>query len=426
MPKVVKPLTDVAVRNLSEGLHSVGGVQGLKLQVSSSDARSWILRAKINDKVRDIGLGSYPTISLKAAREHAQKLWEQIKLGLDPLVEKQKLKDAQAAARRSRKTFQECSADYIAQVVEKEVASKSVQQWTNTLEAYAMPLIGQLAVSDISKVHIIQVLEPIWESKHETASRLRGRIEKILNFAKARGYREGDNPAALKGNLESALPSFKRKVQEHHPALPYAEIGEFIATLKQQRGIASKALYFAILSAARSGEVRGAKWNEIDLINKTWTIPATRMKAGKEHVIPLADEAIDLIKNLNVSSEGLVFKSQRGKELSDAALTKVIKDMHERKFSTDGRGWIDPDANNRIATPHGFRSTFRVWAADNTNFPAEIVEHALAHKLKDKVEAAYQRKSALPKRVSLMTQWSEYCHNTTQKGVVLKLKNSPM
>lgn len=161
MPKVVKPLTDVAVRNLSTGLHSVGGVQGLKLQVSSSDARSWILRAKINDKVRDIGLGSYPTISLKAAREHAQKLWEQIKLGLDPLVEKQKLKDAQAAARRSRKTFQECSADYIAQVVEKEVASKSVQQWTNTLETYAMPLIGQLAVSDISKVHVIQVLEPI-------------------------------------------------------------------------------------------------------------------------------------------------------------------------------------------------------------------------------------------------------------------------
>ncbi len=400
----------------------MGGVQGLKLQVSSSDARSWILRAKINDKVRDIGLGSYPTISLKAAREHAQKLWEQIKLGFDPLVEKQKLKDAQAAARRSRKTFYECATDYIAQVIEKEVGSKSVQQWTNTIDNYAIPVIGQLAVSSITKVHIIQVLEPIWESKHETASRLRGRIERILNYAKARGYRDGDNPAAFKGNLESALPSFKRKAQEHHPALPYAETAEFIASLKQQNGIASKALYFTILTAARSGEVRGADWAEIDFNNKTWTIPVTRMKAGKEHVIPLADEAIDLLKQLGSQSSGLVFKAQRGKALSDAALAKVIKDMHERKVKIDGLGWIDPDANNRVATPHGFRSTFRVWAADNTNFAAEIVEHALAHKLKDRVEAAYQRKSALPKRVLLMTQWSEFCHNTTQKGVVLKLK----
>lgn len=162
------------------------------------------------------------------------------------------------------------------------------------------------------------------------------------------------------------------------------------------------------------------------MTNKTWTVPAARMKAGKEHVIPLADEAIDLLKQLGAQSSGLVFKSQRGKTLSDAALAKVIKDMHERKIKIDGLGWIDPDANNRVVTPHGFRSTFRVWAADNTNFPAEIVEHALAHKLKDRVEAAYQRKSALPKRVSLMTQWSEYCHNHAQTGVILKLKNSPM
>ena len=422
MPKVVQPLTDVAVKNLGIGLHSVGGVQGLKLQVSSSDARSWILRAKINDKVRDIGLGSYPTISLKAAREHAQKLWEQIKLGLDPLVEKQRLKDAQAAARRSRKTFQECAIDYIAQVVEKEVGSKSVQQWTNTLDTYVIPVIGQLAVSEISRVHIIQALEPIWESKHETASRVRARIERILDYAKVHGYRDGDNPATYKGNLESALPSFKRRAQEHHPALPYAETAEFIASLKRQGGIASKALYFAILTAARSGEVRGADWAEIDSNNKTWTIPATRMKAGKEHVIPLADEAIDLLKQLGPQPNGLVFKSQRGKALSDAALAKVIKDMHERKVKIDGLGWVDPDANNRVATPHGFRSTFRVWAADNTNFPAEIVEHALAHKLKDRVEAAYQRKSALPKRVALMNHWSEFCHNSDQKGVVLKLE----
>lgn len=417
MPKVSKVLSDVAVRNLGKGLHSVGGVQGLKLQVTPPTARSWILRAKINGKTRDIGLGSYPTISLKAARELAQSYWEQIKAGLDPLHEKQKRKDEAAAARASRKTFQACAADYIAQVVEKETGSKSVQQWNNTIKTYVLPVMGELSVSDINKAHVIQVLEPIWDTKTETASRLRGRIERILDYAKARGYRSGDNPANYKGNLEHVLANTKNKVQEHHPSLPYVQVQDFISSLNNVGGIASKALLFGILTGTRSGEVRGAQWSEIDLKQKTWTIPADRMKAGKEHVVPLSNQAITVLKALADDNESLVFPSMRGKKLSDAAVAKVIKDMHQREITAGKQGWTDPDLDNRVATPHGFRSTFRVWAADNVNLPSEIIEHALAHKLKDRVEAAYQRKSALPKRVRLMQQWADYCFKNRGSNV---------
>jgi integrase len=423
MPKVTKVLSDVAVKNLGIGLHSVGGIQGLKLQVTSSNARSWILRAKINGKIRELGLGPYPTISLKAAREIAQSHWEQIKAGRDPLQEKQKSKDQAAAARALRKTFKECASDCIAQQLEKKVSNKSVQQWTNTIKTYVLPVMGDLPVSDINKAHVIRVLEPIWDTKHETASRLRGRLERILDYAKARGYRSGDNPATYNGNLEHVLAKVKSKRQIHHPALPYSQIQAFVSSLNNVGGIASKALLFAILTATRSGEVRGAKWSEIDLKQKTWTIPANRMKAGKEHAVPLSDEAVTVLKAL-AGDNGLVFPSIRGKELSDAALAKVIKDMHAREIGAGNAGWIDPDSDNRVATPHGFRSTFRVWAADNVNLPSEIIEHALAHKLKDRVEAAYQRKSALPKRIRLMQQWADFCFGATKKGRVFHLKNA--
>jgi len=371
-----------------------------------------------------MGLGSYPTISLKAAREIAQTYWEQIKAGRDPLLEKQKSKDEAATARAARKIFKDCATDYIAQVVEKEAGSKSVQQWTNTIQTYALPTMGLLPVSDINKAHIIQVLEPIWDTKTETASRLRGRLERILDYAKARGYRSGDNPATYNGNLEHVLAKVKSKGQIHHPALPYSQIHAFVSSLNKVGGIASKALLFAILTATRSGEVRGAQWSEIDLTQKTWTIPADRMKAGKEHVVPLSKEAINVLKALAADNEGLVFGSMRGKQLSDAALAKVIKDMHEREVTAGNNGWIDPDSDNRVATPHGFRSTFRVWAADNVNLPSEIIEHALAHKLKDRVEAAYQRKSALPKRIRLMQQWADFCYGATKKARVFHLKNA--
>lgn len=411
MPKVVKPLTDLEVKQLPNGLHSVGGIQGLKLQVTTKTARSWILRAKVLGKVRDIGLGSYPMISLRAAREIASNHWELIKKGLDPIHEKQKVITQHAAARASQQTFAQCTEIFIKNIVEKRVGSKSVDQWKNTLETYAFPIIGGLPMAEIAKVHVISILEPIWDSKHETASRLRGRIERIIDYAKAKGLCAGDNAATYRGNLDSALPSFKQRVQHHHPSLPYSLAPSFLKALKESvSGLAGRALYFTILTAARSGEVRGATWDEIDLVKKQWTIPAERMKSRKEHFIPLTAECIQLLEDLASGDSGLIFKTSRNKQLSDAALAKVIKDMHAREIKANRRGWADPDTDYRIATPHGFRSTFRVWAAEQTEFASEIAEHALAHRLKDRVEAAYQRKSAFPKRVMLMDAWSNFLH----------------
>ena len=411
MPRVVKPLTDLEVKQLPNGLHSVGGIQGLKLQVTSKNARSWILRAKVLGKVRDMGLGSYPMISLRTAREIASNHWELIKKGLDPIYEKQKVITQHAAARASQQTFAQCTEIFIKNMLEKLVGNKSLDQWKSTLETYAFPVIGRLPMTEITKVHVISILEPIWDSKHETASRLRGRIERIIDYARAKGLRTGDNPAVYKGNLDSALPSLNKRTQRHHPSLPYTLAPSFIQDLNESvSGLAGKALYFTILTAARSGEVRGATWDEIDLLQKQWTIPAERMKTRREHVIPLTDKCIELLEELKNSDSGLIFKTPRNKQLSDAALAKVIKDMHAREIRGGRRGWTDPDADDRIATPHGFRSTFRVWAAEQTDFASEIAEHALAHRLKDGVEAAYQRKSAFPKRVMLMDAWSNFLH----------------
>ena len=409
MPKVVAPLTDREIQSLGAGLHSVGGVRGLKLQVTPPNGRSWIFRAKVQGKVQDMGLGNYPSVSLKTAREHAQRLREKIQEGINPLIEKQRLANQILAERISRKTFRECSETFIDEVLSKDVSRKSIQQWTNTLSTYAFPILGNIPVSEITKSQLIEVLKPIWETKHETASRLRGRIERILDNAAAYGYRSGINPALYKGNLEVALPNLKRRSSQHHPALNYSELPKFIESLIQVPGIASKALYFGILTAARSGEVRGAAWSEINWTDNTWTIPAHRMKAGKEHVIPLSKQALTLLKTCEPGRGDLIFYSKRGLRLSDATLAKVIKNMHQRLLNEGKSGWTDPDASNRVITPHGFRSTFRVWAADNIDLPSEIVEHALAHKLKDKVEAAYQRKTSLPKRIELMQTWASFC-----------------
>ena len=411
MPKIVTPLTDKQVKNLKTGLHSVGGVVGLKLQVKSLNARSWILRTKFDGKTHDIGLGSYPSVTLRTAREEAQRLREQIHRGLNPIAEKRQLHHQLTTRNANLRTFKECTDSYIAEVLSKGVGDKSIQQWTNTLSSYAFPVIDHILVSEVTKAHLVEILKPLWETKHETAARLRGRIERILDYATAHGYREGANPAIYKGNLEAALPAIKRKNSQHHPSLSYTALPEFMSSLTTVSGIAAKALQFGILTAARSGEIRGANWQEIDWDNQTWTIPSERMKAGKEHVIPLSPQALDLLRSSEPSPTGLIFHSKKGNKLSDAALAKVIKDMHERCLKCNLQGWIDPDAEGRVVTPHGFRSTFRVWAADTIDLPSEIIEHALAHRLKDKVEAAYQRKSSLPKRIELMQKWAKFCYS---------------
>lgn len=412
MPKIAPPLTDIAVRNLKRpGLHSVGGVTGLKLQITKTMARSWILRATVAGKVCDIGLGSYPTIPLKAARELAKQKQLLIQQGLDPIAEKRRVRDQVALERASRKTFDECAESCIRSLEREWTNQKSAQQWRNTLETYARPIIGKLPVSSIQTEHILSVLEPIWSVKPETASRVRGRIEKVLAFATTRGYRTGDNPARYKGHLDTTLPQVsKLKGNHHHPALDYHEIGNFMAELRQVKGMASKAVEFAILTSSRSGEVRGAKLCEIDLNKNQWIIPAERMKAKKQHIIPLSKQARALLKATpRTPGSDFIFPGARGGAMSDMSLSKLIKGLHKRSVEQGGPSFTDKFSNNRIVTPHGFRSTFRDWAGEQSPFPREVIEHALAHQLKDKAEAAYQRKTSIPKRILLMQTWADFC-----------------
>ncbi|EDW4374419.1 site-specific integrase, partial [Salmonella enterica subsp. diarizonae] len=273
-------------------------------------------------------------------------------------------------------------------------SKKHVAQWRSSLETYAYPVIGQKRVGEITKTDLLAILEPIWLTKNETASRVRGRIETVLDYAKAKEYLEGDNPAAWKGMLKPLLP-MPSKVQnkKHHAALPYGELGAFMAELRTRTGVSARALEFSILTVARSGEIRGAEWSEIDLAAKTWTIPAERMKASKEHRVPLSDAAVALLRMLpRFKDNNLVFPAPRGGQLSDMSLTAVLKRM--------GRSDL---------TQHGFRSTFREWAGETTSYQREVIEHALAHQLADKAEAAYQRGTLWPKRVALMDDWTDYC-----------------
>ena len=412
MPKKAKELSALAVSKLkAEGRHAVGGVDGLYLRIAGQ-SRAWVLCAamgtRINAKGKEVprrlnmGLGPYPEVSLAEARDKGRELRKQIREGIDPLQEKHHRKTQEAKLAHKQKTFKEC-AEAVLEIKASELKNvKHIAQWRSSLETYAYPYIGQRAVSEITKADLLSILEPIWLTKNETASRVRGRIETVLDYAKAKEYREGDNPAVWKGMLKPLLPQpSKVQKKKHHAALPYREIGAFMASLRKRDGISARALEFSILTAARSGEIRGATWDEIDLKGKTWTIPGERMKAGKEHRVPLSGAAITLLKALpRIVGNNLVFPAPRGGKLSDMSLTAVLKRME--------RGGL---------TQHGFRSTFRDWAGETTAYPREVIEHALAHQLKDKAEAAYQRGDLLAKRAELMDDWSNYC-GTTKGNVV--------
>jgi integrase len=374
-------------------MHFVGGVDGLALQITSSGAKSWILRAMIGGKRRDMGLGGYPDVTLAGAREAARAAREKIRQGVDPIEEARAAKSALIAANAKAQTFQQCALAYIAAKEGEWANAKHGQQWRNTLETYAYPVIGKMLVRDVDQAHILRILEPIWTNKTETATRLRGRMESILDWATVRGYRNGANPAQWKGKLDKLLaaPNKLNKV-EHHAALPYGEIGAFMTELKAAEGMGAKTLRFLILTAARSGEVRGARWSEIDMSKRLWTVPAERMKAGREHKVPLSDAVIELLKTHPRFEEvDLVFPNTKGLELSDMTLTSVLRRM------------------NREFTVHGFRSTFRDWAAEQTNYPRDVCEMALAHAIGDKVEAAYRRGDLMEKRTRLMADWAKYC-----------------
>lgn len=412
MPKKAKELSAKAVSNLkAEGRYAVGGADGLHLRIAGA-SRAWVLRLAVGTRAdaiggtvvhrRDIGLGSYPEVSLAEAREKARDLRKQVRDGIDPIEERKAMKARAALEAAKSKTFEECANAYIEANRAGWKNEKHGQQWQNTLATYAFPKIGHLPVAAIDTGLVLSVLQQetgedkaqLWHAKTETASRLRGRLESVLDWAAFRGYRTGENPARWKGHLEHELPA-RNKVQkvEHHAALPYAELGAFMVELRKREGIAARALAFSILTAARSGEVRGATWAEIDLPGRVWTVPAERMKAGKEHRVPLSDEAVKLLEALpTIGGSDLLFPAPRGGQLSDMALTAVLRRME--------RGDL---------TQHGFRSTFRDWAGETTAYPREVIEHALAHQLRDRAEAAYQRGDLLAKRARLMADWARYC-----------------
>jgi integrase len=376
------------------GYYGDGG--GLFLQVSRYGSKSWVFRFKASGRLREMGLGSLDTYSLAEARERARECRKLRDEGRDPIEERRTARDRAKLDTARAMTFRDCAERYIAAHEAGWKNPKHAAQWPATLAAHVYPSLGALPVQAIDTALVMKAIEPIWTEKPETASRVRGRIEAILDWASARGFRQGENPARWRGHLDHLLPK-KTKVRriKHHAALPFAEICPFVVELRQQHGIGAKALEFAILTAARTGEAIGAKWEEIDLAERTWIIPTERMKAEKEHRVPLSDAALAILEDLGkVRRDDFVFPGDRaGRPLSNMAMTMLLRRM--------GRADL---------TVHGFRSSFRDWASERTGFPAEVAEMALAHTVSDVVERAYRRGDLFQKRRHLMDAWARFCN----------------
>jgi len=401
MPKIARELTAVEVNRLMKpGFHAVGGVPGLLLQVTDTGSRSWALRTVVGGKRRYMGLGGFPAVTLAQAKGKAREARAEIEAGIDPIATRREVRSAMLADAASARTFAQCVEAYLDAKGDEWRNGKHRQQWRNTLETYAFPVIGEMLVRDVGLPQVLRVLEPIWKTKTETATRVRGRIESVLDWATVRGYRHGDNPARWRGHLETLLgnPRKIRKV-EHHRALPADDVPPFMAKLRQKAGIGARALELLVLTAARSGEVRGARWGEFDLDKAEWVVPGERMKAGKTHRVPLSAPAVKLLKALpRIDGTDLVFPSVRNTPLSDMTLAKALRDMR-----------VD-------AVPHGFRSSFKYWASERTNYPNEVSEMALAHVIENKVEAAYRRGELFEKRRKLMSDWAAFIGQPVKEG----------
>ncbi|NMM38058.1 MAG: tyrosine-type recombinase/integrase [Glaciimonas sp.] len=396
------------------GLYGDGG--GLTLQVTPTGAKSWLFRYMVAGKSYGMGLGPTHTVSLSDARQQALAARKLLLSGINPLMAKKHDKIAAALASAKMMTFDQCAESYILAHKASWKNAKHADQWTNTLNTYASPVFGHLPVSEIDTGLVVKCLAPIWEKKTETASRLRGRIESVLGWAATSGYRTGENPARWKGHLENLLATISKASRtKHHPSLPWQRIGAFISALRARDGVSARAVEFAILTACRSGEVRGARWSEFNIESRIWTIPAERMKAKREHEVPLSDAALALLKAMSMNGD-IVFAGTKAQQLSDMSLTAVIRRMN----GDDQPTWVD--ANGEGITVHGFRSSFRMWAAETTNYPREVAEHALAHQLPDAVERAYQRGSQFAKRDALMTEWSAYCKKVQSDAIVKPIK----
>lgn len=403
MPKRAKDLTAVEVRRITaSGWHAVGTVAGLGLKVSPTGSRAWVLRVVAGAKRREIGLGAYPDVPLADAHAKARVIRAEVEQGIDPLEKRREARSLLIAAQTVGMTFDQCCTAYIKAHRDGWKNAKHAQQWENTLATYAGPVIGAMLVRHIEVSHVLAVLEPIWRDRTETATRLRARLELVIDWATARGEREGLNPARWRGHLDKLLPKpSKVATTGHHAALPWREIPPFMARLRAAEGVGARCLEWAILTGARSGEARGATWSEIDAEARTWTVPSARMKAGREHRVPLSDAALALLAGLpRIVGNDLVFPAPRGGVLSDATMGATLK---------------------RLGVPvtvHGFRSTFRDWCAESTSYPQHVAEMALAHTIGDKVEAAYRRGDLFEKRVRLMDDWASWCARTTTAEVI--------
>jgi integrase len=403
-------------KKTAPGLYGDGG--GLTLQITKAGVKSWLYRYMIKGKAYGMGLGPAHTITLAEARQKAAAARKLVIEGINPLeAKRQRQLDAEMVKARLM-TFDQCADAYIEAHRASWKNAKHADQWTNTITTYVSPLIGSMPVEQIDTALLVKLLaqpdykgQQFWQVKNETATRVRGRIESILGWATTSGFRSGDNPARWKGHLENLLATISRAQRiKNHPSLAWGRMGAFVYDLRQRDGIAARAVEFAILTASRSGEVRGACWSEIDLAAKVWTIPASRMKAKREHEVPLSDAAIGLLSGITRSDGAdLIFPGTKGQALSDMSLTAVI-----RRMNGEIPKWTDKDG--KPITMHGFRSTFRMWAAESTNYPREVAEHALAHQLPDAVERAYQRGTQFAKRAAMMNEWAKFCGSARVEG----------
>ena len=390
------------------GLYCDGG--GLYLQVAPLGSKTWIFRFRspLTQKLRDMGLGPLHSVGLPEAREKAAAQRTALLDGLDPIEAREEGNRRKALDAAKAVTFAHCAASYIESHKAGWRNEKHAEQWTKTIETYAGPIIGPLPVQAVDTGLVLKILEPIWSKKSETASRLRGRIENILDWAKARGYRSGENPARWKGHLNQLLPMLSKKHRvTHHKAMPFPEVGAFVSKLRDLSVVSARCLEFTVLTAARTNEAIKAKPEEFDLTNATWTIPASRMKAKREHRVPLSPRVIEIVREMLKLEQDYLFPSTRkGKALSNMTMLNLL------------------DRMNVKVTVHGFRSSFRDWAAERTAFSHEVCELALAHTISNAAEAAYRRGDLFEKRGKLMNTWAEYINTPRTEGAVIPMRNA--
>jgi integrase len=401
-------LTQADLRRTAPGLYADGGNLYLQVTVNGDNVnRSWIFRFAINGKRREMGLGAVHTIGLKDARAKAAELRKLVHEGRDPIAERDAQKAALAAAAAKRVTFDYCETSY-SRAHSPKWSAKHSYQWSSAMTRFASPVLGKLPVDTIDVGLVVKVLEPIWHERPETASRLRGGIESVLAWATVRGFRQGDNPARWTNHLEELLPSRREILPvKHFAALAYRDVPSLMTKLHELDGVRARALEFLVLTAGRAGEILGARWDEIDIANEVWVIPAGRMKAKTEHRVPLCGRAIAILEEMKLCSRnGFVFPSERRENLGESPMRELLKRLGYK------------------ATVHGMRSAFRDWAGEQTNFPREICEAALAHTVGNKVEQAYRRGDALEKRRKLMAAWAEYCSKPLVAGTVTPLRKT--